>query len=120
MIDERSNANISRARRASGAETMSTFKRTDKQNDRNLRGQAELVMLAIEAFPEGATIEQLTPIVVDAGLKTRQDASRIVSYYVSIFKKQGLVTLVKPAVEVEVKTPVAVEATEEVEELTEA
>ena len=86
---------------------MSTYKRTEKQNDKNLRGQAELVMAAIEAHPEGATLEQLTSSVVEAGLVTRQDPSRIVSYYLSIFRKQGLVLTVKPvATAVAVADPV--------------
>lgn len=85
---------------------MSTYKRTEKQNEKNLRGQAELVMAALEAHPEGATLEQLTETVVAGGLVTRQDPSRIVSYYLSIFRKQGLVLTVKPVVAAPA-TPVA-------------
>lgn len=100
---------------------MSTFKRTEKQVEKPMRGQALLVMMAVEALPEGATIEQLTPLVISAGLKTRQDPSRIVSYYLTIFKKHGLVTTVKPEIVVPVTDAPAVEAktTEElIEEVT--
>lgn len=70
------------------------FARTKKTMGRALKGQAALVLEALDAR-DGvpATVEALTKDIVDMGLVTRQAPDRITSYYLCIFKKQGLVRL---------------------------
>lgn len=65
--------------------------RTDKAASDKTRGQAVLVLNAITEHPEGITAEDITTDIVANGLVTRQEPSRITAYYLSMFKKQGLV-----------------------------
>lgn len=70
------------------------FVRTERES-KALRGQAAVVLEAVEARKDGGTIEQLGKDVVDS-LVTRQDPERVVAYYLCIFKKQGIVRAVRP------------------------
>jgi hypothetical protein len=97
------------------AKTM--FVRTERENTKNLKGQAALVMEALEMRTEPATVEVLTEDIKELGLVTRQDPTRITAYYLCIFKKQGLVRAVavedeKPA---DTETPAADEGVTEAE-----
>lgn len=70
------------------------FVRTEREA-KPLRGQAALVLEAIEARPEGGSIEQIAKDISET-LVTRQDPERVVAYYACIFKKQGVVRAVRP------------------------
>jgi len=91
------------------------FVRTEKAPKQELRGQAAVVLEAIEAREDGGTIEQLGHDVTGT-LVTRQDPERVVAYYLCIFKKQGLVRATKPEVEVETVTETEVETEIELED----
>ena len=69
------------------------FERTEREA-KPMKGQAALVLEAIETATEPQTVEQLTATIVDLGLVTRQLPERITSYYLCIFKKMGLVRTV--------------------------
>jgi len=91
------------------------FVRTDRVPDENLGRQAALVFSALEAKPEGTTLDEVTSFITENGLVTRQEPSRIAIYYLAIFKKRGWVVLQDAPVVVEV--PVTEETeTEEIEE----
>jgi hypothetical protein len=81
------------------------FVRTDKKNAKDPRGQAALVLAAMETAPAPQTIAEITADIKDS-LITRQDPERVVAYYVTIFKKSGLVKAVAETAE-----PVAVTVT---------
>jgi hypothetical protein len=72
-----------------------TFVRTERAS-KELKGQAALVLEALDAAEGPQTVEQLTATIKDLGLVTRQAPERITSYYLCIFKKQGLVRVVEP------------------------
>jgi len=71
------------------------FVRTERQA-KELKGQAALVLEALDNANGPATVEQLTATIKDLGLVTRQAPERITSYYLCIFKKQGVVRVVEP------------------------
>lgn len=73
-------------------ENKTLFSKTDK-TPKAMRGQAALVYEALSA--DGQTVEQITEKIL-ANLVTRQDPMRISAYYLCVFKKQGLVTAVRP------------------------
>jgi hypothetical protein len=81
------------------------FERTERENTKNLKGQAALVMEALDNADGPADVPALTEVIKELGLITRQDPERITAYYLSIFKKQGLVR----TVQVEDKDEAAVE-----------
>lgn len=98
--------------------TMKTaqFVRTEKTPDEMLGRQAALVFAALEAKPEGSTLDEVTNFIVDNGLVTRQEPSRIAIYYLAIFKKRGFCVLQDVPAPVPVsETPAADEATDNVE-----
>jgi hypothetical protein len=70
------------------------FTRTEREA-KPLRGQAAVVLEAVEARTDGGTIEQLAKDVSET-LVTRQDPERVVAYYLCIFKKQGIVRVTRP------------------------
>lgn len=70
------------------------FTRTEREA-KPLRGQAAVVLEAVEARTDGGTIEQLAKDVSET-LVTRQDPERVVAYYLCIFKKQGIVRATRP------------------------
>jgi transketolase C-terminal domain/subunit len=76
------------------------FVRTEKQFDKELRGQAALVAASLDAHEDGADLAQITADIVELGLVTRQEPQRIALYYLAIFKKQGFIVQVveKPTV----------------------
>lgn len=72
------------------------FVRTDRELKKPVKGQAAVVLEAIEARgTEGGTLEQLGKDVTST-LVTRQDPERVVAYYACIFKKQGVVRAIRP------------------------
>lgn len=85
--------------------TMKTaqFVRTEKTPDEQFGRQAALVFAAVEAKPEGATLDEVTNFIVENGLVTRQEPLRIAMYYLAIFKKRGFIVLQ----DAPVPTPVA-------------
>ena len=83
-----------------------TFTRTTRKNAKEIRGQAAVILKHLDSNPETSfTIESLTN-AVKANIVTRQDPERVVAYYLSIFKKRGLVKAERPdpVVEAEVET----------------
>lgn len=90
------------------------FVRTEKQS-KELKGQAALVLEALDVRDEPATIEQLTEDIKNLGLVTRQAPERIAAYYLCIFKKQGLVRTVQPEPEAPAAEVVSEEVAEEIE-----
>lgn len=77
------------------------FTRTEREA-KPLRGQAAVVLEAVEAREQGGTIEQLAKDVSET-LVTRQDPERVVAYYLCIFKKQGIVRATRPEDVIEVE-----------------
>jgi hypothetical protein len=71
------------------------FERTERELNKVLKGQAALVMEALDGAEGPSTVEALTATIKDLGLVTRQDPERITSYYLCIFKKAGLVRAVQ-------------------------
>lgn len=69
---------------------MTKFTRTAKAAKES-KGQAALVLAALST-ETGKTIPEITAAIVEAGLKTVQAPERIAAYYLTIFKKQGIVT----------------------------
>jgi hypothetical protein len=69
-----------------------TYVRTSRKSKDGVKGQAKLVLDALDMRGEG-TVEELTGDIKELGLVTRQAPERITSYYLCIFKKQGLVTV---------------------------
>ena len=96
----------------------SVFVRTEKKNDKAIKGQAALVLEALDNAEGGQTVEQLTATIQGLGLVTRQAPERITSYYLCIFKKQGLVRVesVEDAPETEDEDVDDDEESEDVEE----
>ena len=84
------------------------FVRTERQA-KELKGQAALVLEALDNADGPATVEQLTATIKDLGLVTRQAPERITSYYLCIFKKQGVVRVVEPEPETKESETVAAE-----------
>jgi hypothetical protein len=78
------------------------FVKTEKLPEEQFGRQASLVWAALEAKPEGSTLDEVTSFIVENGLVTRQDPSRIAMYYLAIFKKRGFIV----AQDVPAPTPV--------------
>lgn len=79
---------------------MTKFYRNVEKNAKDCKGQAKLVLDAINASttPETAlTVDEVAKAIQDAGLKTVQTPKRIASYYLQIFKKTGIVRKVETA-----------------------
>jgi hypothetical protein len=77
------------------ADTKTLFTRTSKEA-RALKGQAAIVLEALEAANQPMTIESLAKVIGAEALRTRQDPERVVAYYLCIFKKEGVVTATRP------------------------
>lgn len=71
-----------------------TYKLTDKASDKEIRGQGLEVMNALKAATEPVTVKQVADACVFAG--SRQDKERVAGFYISQFKKKGLVEAVGP------------------------
>lgn len=69
----------------------SKFVRTERAPKKEIRGQAALVLTALDnANGVPKTIDELTADIGDV-MVTRQEPSRVTAYYITMFKKQGLV-----------------------------
>jgi hypothetical protein len=81
------------------------FTRTKRAPKVALRGQAAVILDHLDANKETAfTIESLTASCKDK-IVTRQDPERVVAYYLSIFKKRGLVLATRPEPVIEDESP---------------
>jgi hypothetical protein len=72
----------------------SKFVRTAKEMAKEPRGQAALVLEALATAPGPQTIAEITESIKD-NLVTRQDPERVVAYYITMFKKSGIVATAK-------------------------
>lgn len=81
----------------------SKFVRTEKTPKKEIRGQAALVLTALDnANGVAKTIDEITADIGDV-MVTRQEPSRVTAYYITMFKKQGLV-VTAPDVKVAAET----------------
>lgn len=75
------------------------YKLTDKAPKETMRGQGKLVYDVLRDMGGEATVGELTEGVRATNqLQTRQDAERVVGFYCSKFKREGIVTAVRPEV----------------------
>lgn len=99
------------------ADQKTQFTRTSRQPKNEQRGQAAVILNHLsENKDKSFTIESLTKEVKD-DLVTRQDPERVVAYYLSIFKKRGLVVAQRPEPVVEPEETTDEEPADEPEEV---
>jgi hypothetical protein len=72
------------------------YTRTSKKPEKEMRGQAAIVLAALDASG-GGTLSEMTKLCAGK-FQTRQSDDRIVGYYLSQFKKKGLVSIGTPVV----------------------
>lgn len=75
------------------------YRLTDKAPKDTMRGQGKLVYDVLKDMGGEATVGELTEGVRNTNqLQTRQDVERVVGFYCSKFKREGIVTSVRPEV----------------------
>ena len=75
------------------------YKLTNKAPKDTMKGQGKLVYDTLKGMGGEATVGQLTDAVKATGqLQTRQDAERVVGFYCSKFKRDGLVEAIRPEI----------------------
>lgn len=98
------------------ADQKTQFTRTSRQPKAELRGQAAVILNHLsENKDKSFTIESLTE-ATKSNIVTRQDPERVVAYYLSIFKKRGLVIAQRPEPVVEPEETTDEESTDEAED----
>jgi hypothetical protein len=96
MIDTGNDARQSHEGAENMADQKTVFQRTSRQPKNELRGQAAVILNHLSENKDKAfTIESLTD-ATKSNIVTRQDPERVVAYYLSIFKKRGLVVATRP------------------------
>ena len=99
------------------ADQKTQFTRTSRNPKNELRGQAAVILNHLsENKDKSFTIESLTE-ATKSNIVTRQDPERVVAYYLSIFKKKGLVLATRPEPEVEPEETEGSEESDETEEV---
>lgn len=85
------------------------YRLTNKSPKETMKGQGKLVYDTLKEMGGEATVAELTEKVKATGqLQTRQDAERVVGFYCSKFKREGLVEAIKPEVAAEQAAAAAV------------
>lgn len=76
-----------------------SYRLTNKAPKETMKGQGKLVYDTLKEMGGTATVGALTEAVRATGqLQTRQDAERVVGFYCSKFKREGIVEAVRPEV----------------------
>ena len=71
---------------------------TEKKPKESMKGQGLLVYETLVSLGNKANVAELTKAVTATGkLQTRQDAERVVGFYLSKFKRDGIATVEKVA-----------------------
>jgi hypothetical protein len=86
-----------------------SYRLTNKAPKETMKGQGKLVYDTLKEMGGTATVGALTEAVRATGqLQTRQDAERVVGFYCSKFKREGIVEAVRPEVSQEQAVAAAV------------
>lgn len=73
--------------------TLQKYVRTNKEA-KDMRGQGKVVLDFLNSTTVPKTVQEVTE-AVKGGIETKQDPERVVGYYLTRFKRDGLVNVVK-------------------------